>query len=161
MGGVLVVMIKLRRENKSSDPFRVITAKPCLPDGKFHLIKVGSLSDPSAVRPHVAPPNLLTDRRLVGCNSELLWKVHLAFDGGSVGSHRQLRGYEDLLSGTKRNLRLSQAFMFSKRASPGMNGPPCFASDRVVCQSRLAVTGSREGAQSPESLIMSCCLPRS
>lgn len=59
VGGVLVVMIKLRRENKSSDPFRVITAKPCLPDGKFHLIKVGSLSDPSAVRPHVAPPQPL------------------------------------------------------------------------------------------------------
>lgn len=56
MGSVLVVMIKVRRENKSSDPFRVITAKPCLPDGKFHLIKVGSLSDPSAARPHVPPP---------------------------------------------------------------------------------------------------------
>lgn len=63
----------------------------------------------------------------------------LAFDRGSVGSHRQLRGYEDLLSGTQRNLRLGQAFMFSKRARPGMNGPPCFASDRVVCQSSLAV----------------------
>lgn len=133
----------------------------CMPDGKFHLIKVGSLLDPCATWPHMAP---LPDRRLAGYNFELLLKVRWPFDG-SVGLCRQLRGYNDLLIVAKWNERPGQRFAqrvnrvvasrFQIVPVQEWKGPGIHQWQGDVSEQ----TDSRQGAHSPESLIMSYCLP--
>lgn len=101
-----------------------------MPDGRFRLIKVGSLSDPSAAQLHLDP---LTDRQFDDYNYELLLKVRWPLTVALsvtrtcwVGQSKTWLGVKFLLG--------ELSLQVSKTCQPGAKQNLWFTSDRAVCQ---------------------------